>query len=109
MKQWQGGLVAATAFALCIALLLLSLGNGIIAGEKIRPAPEFSVVDHEGATWNLSEQRGRVVLLHFTQLEYPLCLECEASIIAQLRQVQALVAEDLNLTILTINLRKNSF
>lgn len=109
MRRWQGGLVAAGAFALCVAILLLSLGSGITTGEKIRPAPEFSVVDRDSVTWNLSALKGGVVLLHFTQLEYPLCLECETSIIAQLRQVQALANEGLDLTIITINLRKNSF
>jgi cytochrome c-type biogenesis protein len=110
MKRWQGGFVAVAAFALCIAILLLSLGSGVISGEKIRSAPEFSLVDHEGAVWNLTEQRGKVVLLHFTQLEYPLCLECEAAIVAQLRQLQALANQSVaDLTILTINLRKNAY
>jgi cytochrome c-type biogenesis protein len=110
MKRWQGALLGVVAFALCFAIILVSLGSGIATGEKIKPAPEFVVIDQDGREWRLAERRGNVTVLHFTQLEYPLCLECESSIVAQLRQMQALSASDLpNVTILTINMRKNAF
>jgi cytochrome c-type biogenesis protein len=110
MRKWQGALLAVVAFALSFAIIFLSLGSGIATGEKIRPAPEFAVTDSEENVWDLAGQRGNVTVLHFTQLEYPLCLECESSIVAQLHQLQALSEMALaNVTILTINLRKNTY
>ncbi|HQN31571.1 MAG TPA: redoxin domain-containing protein, partial [Methanothrix soehngenii] len=40
-------------------------------------APDFQAVDLDGKNVSLSGYRGEAVLLHITNIENPLCRECE--------------------------------
>lgn len=72
-------------------------------------APDFQAVDLDGKDISLSDFRGDVVLLHITNIENPLCRECEKALEAQTRQLSMLVQKDPGTKIVTLNVRKNSF
>lgn len=72
-------------------------------------APDFQAVDLDGKDISLSDFRGDVVLLHITNIENPLCRECEKALEAQTSQLSMLVQKDPGTKIVTLNVRKNSF
>lgn len=72
-------------------------------------APDFQAVDLDGKDISLSDYLGEVVLLHITNIENPLCRECEHALNAQTRQLSLLADKDPNLKIITLNVRKNSY
>jgi len=72
-------------------------------------APDFQAVDLDGKDISLSDLRGDVVLLHITNIENPLCRECEKALEAQPRQLSLLAQKDPDTKIVTLNVRKNSF
>ena len=74
------------------------------------PAHEFASTDYQGAEFSLSENAGKVTIIHFTQLENPICIECEESIRQQIIALQDLVSfEDPDIDVITVNIRKNSY
>jgi len=72
-------------------------------------APDFQAVDLDGKNVSLSDYRGEVVLLHITNIENPLCRECENALDAQTNQLSRLAKENPGVNIITLNVRKNSF
>ena len=99
-----------TRFFLTSALVLLPLlFFGSITVNSVTPAPDFVVLDNEGNTVSLSDYRGEVVFLHFTGLETPLCLECEEEMKDQLRELETLERTATNMSIITVNIRKNPY
>ena len=108
-KSHAGILMKTVIFLLVIALLLLAFG-GVQSTEnrEIVEGPQFSAIDHLNRSFSLSDFAGKVVVIHITQLENPLCLECEKDIVAQLREVEKLADSSSNITVITLNLRKNS-
>jgi cytochrome c-type biogenesis protein len=52
---------------------------------------------------------GSPVVLHITNIENPLCIECEKSLSGQVEELAALKALDTNVQIVTLNLRKNPY
>jgi len=90
-----------------VVLPLLFLGS--IPVDSVIPAPDFMVVDSEGNTVSLSDCRGEVVFLHFMGLETPLCLECEQEMKDQLRELETLDSIANNISIITVNIRKNPY
>lgn len=105
----KGVVIGGFAFVLAILLIILSFWSiPSSIGEPIKDAPDIEIVDQYGIRTALSEIRGNITVLHFTQIEYPLCLECESSIIGQLRELSNLDLRGIaNVSIMTINLRKN--
>jgi cytochrome c-type biogenesis protein len=72
-------------------------------------APDFTATDLDGRTFNLSDLRGESLVLHITNIEIPLCRECETHLKDQLKELAALKAADPNVQIVTLNLRKNPY
>jgi cytochrome c-type biogenesis protein len=107
LKKWL--IVGAGLFLILIIglLFLPSLYSGGIS--EITPAPDFSAIDENGVTFNLSDYAGEVVILHFTNLESPLCIECLEEMKGQIIELEELANSNQNVTIITINLRKNSY
>jgi len=56
---------------------------------------------------NLSS--GKPLLLHITNIENPLCRECETALRGQIRELERLRSLDPDLPVLTINIRKNPY
>lgn len=80
-----------------------------VARSQESIAPDFQAVDLEGKVISLSDFRGEVVLLHITNIENPLCRECEKALEAQTGQLSLLAQKDPGIRIVTLNVRKNSF
>ena len=72
-------------------------------------APDFQTVDLDGKNVSLSDYRGEVVLLHITNIENPLCRECEHALNAQTSQLSLLAQKDPGIRIITLNVRKNPY
>jgi cytochrome c-type biogenesis protein len=66
-------------------------------------------VDLDGKNISLSDYRGEVVLLHITNIENPLCRECEHVLNAQTSQLSLLAQKDPGIRIITLNVRKNPY
>ncbi|NTV28215.1 MAG: cytochrome c biogenesis protein, partial [Methanothrix sp.] len=72
-------------------------------------APDFQAVDLDGKNISLSDYRGEVVLLHITNIENPLCRECENALNAQTSQLSLLMQKNPGINIITLNVRKNPY
>ncbi|MGV8174279.1 MAG: redoxin domain-containing protein, partial [Methanothrix sp.] len=72
-------------------------------------APDFQAVDIDGKKVSLSDYRGEPVLLHITNIENPLCRECEHALNAQTSQLFLLREKYPDIEIVTLNVRKNSY
>ncbi len=95
-----------TFFVILSSILFLNLSTGFSQDAK---APDFQAVDLDGKNISLSEYRGEVVLLHITNIENPLCRECENALNAQTSQLSLLAQKYPGINIITLNVRKNSF
>ncbi|MDD4579048.1 MAG: redoxin domain-containing protein, partial [Methanothrix sp.] len=69
-----------TLFVILSSLLFVCSSTGLSQEAK---APDFQAVDLDGKNISLGDFRGEVVLLHITNIENPLCRECEHALNAQ--------------------------
>jgi len=72
-------------------------------------APNFTATGADGRNFSLEDFRGTPVVLHITNIEIPLCVECEKSLKGQLSELARLKAMDPGAQIVTLNLRKNRY
>ena len=72
-------------------------------------ASDFTATDENGIKFNLSDYSGNVIILHFTGLESPLCIECLEAMKGQILELEKLYNSNQNATIITINIRKNPY
>ena len=77
--------------------------------NNLIPAIVFSAVDERGVNFSLSDYTGDVIILHFTGLETPLCIECLEEMEGQIKELEKLSSSEVNVTIITINIRKNPY
>jgi cytochrome c-type biogenesis protein len=75
MTMTRKGIFAACAVAAVIILIVGALVYLFTVPAKKTQAPDFSLTDVYGAPFNLSEQRGKVVLIEFTAVS---CTPCAA-------------------------------
>ena len=66
-------------------------------------------MDLDGKNISLGDFQGEAVLLHITNIENPLCRECENALNAQTRELSLLKQKDQGINIITLNVRKNSY
>jgi cytochrome c-type biogenesis protein len=93
-----------------LALSLIMLFSfQTVSAEQATLAPDFNATDADGKTFSLSDFRGEPVILHITNIEVPLCRECEKSLRGQVEALAELQAENPRATIITLNLRKNPY
>ena len=103
-----GMLFAAAAFiSLCIIALFFITVSG--AASDLAKAPEFTATDANGRNFSLSDFRGSPLVLHITNIEVPLCVECEKSLKGQVNELIRLKAMQPDVQIVTLNLRKNPY
>jgi cytochrome c-type biogenesis protein len=95
-----------TLFAVLISIFLMCSSPAL---SQVAMAPDFQAVDLDGKNVSLSDYRGEAVLLHITNIENPLCRECENALNAQTNQLSRLAEENPGANIITLNVRKNSF
>ncbi len=99
--------IAFAAMILSMIMTLSFITSGMAAAE-IAPAPDFTATDHLNRTFSLSDYAGDVVIIHVTQLESPICIECEIHMREQMRELLEL-ENDSNVSIITLNVRKNNY
>ncbi|HUS74822.1 MAG TPA: cytochrome c biogenesis protein [Methanothrix sp.] len=93
-------------FVILISIFFLCSSAGL-SQEVV--APDFKAVDLDGKDISLSDYRGEAVLLHITNIENPLCRECEHALNAQTSQLSLLAKKDPGIKIVTLNVRKNPY
>jgi cytochrome c-type biogenesis protein len=86
-----------------------SYSSFLTSSQQISEAPDFQAVDVDGNAFSLSDFRDEVLVLHITNIEVPLCSECEETLNAQMFELQRLREIDPDLNIITLNLRKNPY
>lgn len=98
-------------------LLFLSILLGCIAfcssfsglSQETGLAPILNATDVSGKPISLSDYRGEVVLLHITNIENPLCRECEHALKSQTEELAKLKQKDPGIEIVTLNVRKSPY
>ena len=80
-----------TFFVVLCSILFLCASPGL---SQEAMAPNFQAVDQNGKDIALSDFRGEAVLLHITNIENPLCRECEHALNAQTDQLSLLAQKD---------------
>ncbi|MGM0510736.1 MAG: cytochrome c biogenesis protein CcdA [Thermoplasmatota archaeon] len=99
----------AAAVVLIIIFSVFFYTYGGDSSDQEHDAQNFSAVDLDGENITLSDFEGEVVVLHITNIENPLCLECEEELKAQCRELNELDSSQTNVTIITVNMRKNPY
>jgi cytochrome c-type biogenesis protein len=90
-----------------MAILIATLLGGFASAEIV-PAPDFTATDHMNRTFSLGDSAGKVTIIHVTQLESPVCIECEIHMREQTRELAEL-SGDPDVSIITLNVRKNNY
>jgi len=93
---------------LVLAFLSPTLLVTVDANDIIK-APDFTATDENGIKFNLSDYSGKVIVLHITGVENPLCIECLEEMKGQIVELEKLSNSNQNVTIITINIRKNPY
>ncbi len=97
------------ALILLFALAFLAIfSSPVFAADAIK-APQFTATGVDGKNFSLSDFAGAPLILHITNIEIPLCVECEASLKGQVEELVRLKAAHPAVQIVTLNLRKNSY
>jgi cytochrome c-type biogenesis protein len=112
MRLGRRALYIATVGSITALLLVTVLAVGMLGTTRsqVEAAPDFTVTDYLGDSFSLSDSRGNVTVLHITQLENPLCIECEEHMTGQISELARLVEMDAgNITVLSLNVRKNPY
>ena len=96
-------------FLLIIIILGMVFSPSLIAenqNQKVS-APDFAAIDENGVEFSLHDYAGKVVILHFTGVEDPLCIECLEEMQGQIHELEKLTKSSDNVSVITINIRKN--
>jgi hypothetical protein len=96
-------------FLLIIIMLGIVFSPSLIAENQNQktPAPDFTATDENGVEFSLHDYAGKVVILHFTGVEDPLCTECLEEMQGQIHELEKLTKSSDNVSVITINIRKN--
>ena len=96
------------SFSIVIAFVAAYDSSGILTGA-IATAPDFNITDKSGSTFALSDLKGAPAIIHITNIEIPICRECEKDLRSQVSELAKLKAAYPDTQIITINLRKNPY
>ncbi len=107
MKQWK----ILSGLLFIFVLLGIIFSPSLIADDQNQKvaAPDFTAKDQNGVEFSLHDYQGKVVILHFTGVENPLCIECLEEMEGQIHELEKLTQSSDNVSILTINIRKNPY
>ena len=112
MKQKTRSVVMVSVSVAALVLLSVFLAYWTAKGPQAvyEPAEPFTSTDFAGSEFSLSDNAGKVTVVHFTQLENPICIECEDSMRSQIEELEALDSrDDPRIEVVTVNIRKNSY
>ncbi len=102
-------IIALTIGLLLLASLLIACAQSAPLSHQTYAAPDFNATNADGRPFSLSDYRGEPVILHITNIEVPICRECEKSLRGQIEALASLKAENPDANIITLNLRKNPY
>lgn len=96
---------------LILALVLLALQLAACGGHEFRgatleppgPAPDFTLTDHNGQPFRLSEQRGKIVLLYFGFLSCPDICPTSMATLARAQRELGPAASDIVTALITVD------
>ena len=109
-KMLQSERVISAATLLFFAFFALSiLVIPAICSNEMAKAPDFNATDADGRNFSIADFRGSPLVLHITNIEIPLCIECEKSLKGQVEELAKLKAINPKVQIVTLNLRKNPY
>jgi len=96
-------------FLFFLAILGIVFSPSLVAENQNQktPAPDFTATDENGTEFSLHDYQGKVVILHFTGVENPLCIECLEEMEGQIHELEKLVNSSDNVSVITVNIRKN--
>ncbi len=94
-------------FLFIVLILGIIFFPSLIAENQKVSAPDFTTTDVNGVEFSLHDYAGKVVILHFTGVEDPLCIECLEEMQGQIHELEKLTKSSENITVITINIRKN--
>ncbi len=97
------------AFILLFTLAFQSIFSCSVFAEEAIKAPRFTATGVDGKNFSLSDFAGAPLILHITNIEIPLCVECEESLKGQVEELAKLKAMHPEVQIVTVNMRKNSY
>jgi hypothetical protein len=80
----------------------------VFAADAIK-APQFSATGVDGKNFSLSDFAGAPLILHITNIEIPLCVECEESLKGQVEELAKLKVLHPEVQLATVNMRKNPY
>lgn len=92
-----------------LAAAFLCVLSGYALADEIVVAPAFTATGADGENFSLSDFSGAPLILHITNIEIPLCVECEESLKGQVEELARLRAMHPEVQIATLNLRKNPY
>jgi len=96
--------------SLLLLFCVISVGAGPHdPAEGVGLAPDFEAIDSDGVSFKLSDFEGENVVVHVTNIENPLCIECEPSLKSQVEELQRLRELRPDQKIVTLNMRKNPY
>jgi cytochrome c-type biogenesis protein len=108
--RWGGGTKVRLICFLLLLLTIVAYVHLCFASEnKTATSPDFMATDLDGRSFSLSQFQGQPVVLHITNIEIPLCRECEKSLRGQTEELARLKEIDPSANIITLNLRKNPY
>ena len=98
-------------FLIILFLLGVVFSPSLIADSQYQKtsAPDFIATDENNVTFSLHDYEGKVVILHFTGVENPLCIECLEEMEGQILELEKLVNSSDNVIVITVNIRKNPY
>lgn len=103
------------AINLCLLSFLIvtcsaaSYDSSSVLTKVATTAPDFNITDRSGSTFSLSNLKGEPAIIHITNIEIPICQECEKDLRSQITELAKLKAAYPDTQIVTINLRKNPY
>ncbi len=89
--------------------IFLTTSSGQAAAEEAIMAPQFTAQGVDGENFSLSDFSGSPLILHITNIEIPLCIECEESLKGQVEELARLKALHPSVQVATLNMRKNPY
>lgn len=108
--------VRSRIFSILALIVLVVFILGIVGylfwsdiGTDREMAPDFEMETADGNSTSLRDLSGKPLILHFTNIENPLCLECEIELKEQVLEINEAVYDDSNIDVITINMRKNQY
>jgi cytochrome c-type biogenesis protein len=94
-------------FILIILVFLFPALLATAGANDERKAPDFTAIDENGVEFSLHDYQGKVVILHFTGVENPLCIECLEEMEGQIHELEKLASLSDDVSVITVNIRKN--